>query len=127
MKEKVFVSVVLYACNDEETVGNALFEIDQVMHQHYENYEIILVNDGSHDRTLDRARSATEGLRGTISIINLSRKHGTERAMTAGLNKSMGDFVFEIDSTSFDFPIEIIPALQKKSKRRVRYCYSKLA
>ncbi|MGO4546884.1 glycosyltransferase [Paenibacillus sp. 2TAB23] len=106
MKEQVFVSVVLYAYNEQESIKNMLVQIDQTMSRYFYHYEIIVINDASNDLTLERIRSASEFLHGTLIVLNLARKHGVEKAMMAGLIKSMGDFVFELESTIMDFHLE---------------------
>lgn len=108
MKEQVFVSVVLYAQNNEREISKVLIDVDRTMMNHFKNYEIILVNDFSQDNTLEEAHSTIQNIYGDTTIINLSRKHGVEHAMMAGLNKSMGDFVFEVESLSIDFDMEML-------------------
>ncbi|MBP1173296.1 glycosyltransferase [Paenibacillus sp. OT2-17] len=108
MKEQVFVSTVLYAHNNEHEIVQALTELDRTMMTYFQHYEIILVNDFSQDKTLENAHSAMENIYGDTTIINLSRKHGVEHAMMAGLNKSMGDFVFEIESLFIDFNLDLL-------------------
>jgi dolichol-phosphate mannosyltransferase len=111
----VFVSVVAYIYNNESTISEFLRIIDDFMHQSFENYEIILVNDCSTDMTIEKANKTIEELNGNITILNLSRKHGIELAMMAGLHRSIGDFVFEIESTVIDYPIDILRHLFKTS------------
>ncbi|MBS5912934.1 glycosyltransferase [Paenibacillus macerans] len=115
MKEQVFVSVVLYAQNNEREVSQALIDVDRTMMNHFKNYEIILVNDFSQDNTLEEAHKAIQNIYGDTTIINLSRKHGVEHAMMAGLNKSMGDFVFEVESLLIDFDMGMLHEMFKVS------------
>lgn len=115
MKEPVFVSVVAYTYNNESTISEFLRIIDDFMHQTFENYEIILVNDCSTDMTIEKANKTIGELNGNITILSLSRKHGIELAMMAGLHRSIGDFVFEIESTVIDYPIDILRQLFKTS------------
>ena len=62
-----------------------------------EDYEIVLVNDGSPDRSLQVARRyADTHLR--IKVIDLSRNFGHHKAMMTGLAHARGKFVFLIDS-----------------------------
>ncbi|WP_058301443.1 glycosyltransferase [Gorillibacterium timonense] len=118
MKEQVFVSVVIYAHNNESTVREILMTIDDQFDQNFKSYEIILVNDFSQDRTLENAREAIKKVNGDVTIINLSRKHGIEHAMMAGLNKSMGDFVFEVENASLDYPVELLYELFQTATKR---------
>lgn len=115
MKEQVFVSVVLYAQNNEREIAQALIDVNQTMMTHFKNFEIIVVNDFSEDRTLEEAHNVIQDIHGDTTIINLSRKHGVEHAMMAGLNKSMGDFVFEVESLSVDFHMEMLYEMFKIS------------
>ncbi len=62
-----------------------------------DDYEIILVNDGSPDDSLDRAVRLSE-LDGKVSVVDLSRNFGHHKAMMTGLAHSRGDLVFLIDS-----------------------------
>lgn len=118
MKEQVFVSVVVYAYNNESTIAQTLTQIDQEFDRNFKSYELILVNDYSQDATLVNAREAIKGIRGDTTIINLSRKHGIEHAMMAGLNKSMGDFVFEIESATIDYPVELLYSIFQTATKK---------
>jgi putative glycosyltransferase len=61
-----------------------------------EDFEIILVNDGSPDESLARAISLIDGAR-HIVVVDLSRNFGHHRALMAGLEYATGDIVFLID------------------------------
>jgi putative glycosyltransferase len=62
-----------------------------------ENYEIILVNDGSPDNSLDIAVQVAES-DSHVVVVDLSRNFGHHKAMMAGLAQTEGDRVFLIDS-----------------------------
>lgn len=62
-----------------------------------EDYEIVLVNDGSPDNSLDIAVQLTEN-DGHVVVVDLSRNFGHHKAMMAGLQHSSGERVFLIDS-----------------------------
>ena len=73
------------------------------------SWELVLVNDGSTDATLDvmqRLRAADP----RIAVVNLSRNFGKEAATTAGLDHAQGDAVVLLDADLQD-PPELIPAL----------------
>src|ERR1700747_232398 len=70
-------------------------------------FELVLVNDGSSDRTpalLDRVAAADPRVR----VIHLSRNFGHQAALTAGLEHAVGDVVAMIDADLQD-PPELIP------------------
>jgi glycosyltransferase involved in cell wall biosynthesis len=73
------------------------------------NSEIIFVNDGSHDRTVE----VVESLRAAdprIALVDFSRNFGKEIALTAGIDAAAGDAVVLIDADLQD-PPELIPEL----------------
>ena len=62
-----------------------------------DDYEIVLVNDGSPDNSLDIAVQLTES-DSHVVVVDLSRNFGHHKAMRAGLEHSSGETVFLIDS-----------------------------
>ncbi|WP_323015401.1 glycosyltransferase family 2 protein [Devosia sp.] len=62
-----------------------------------DDFEIVLVNDGSPDDSLTRA-SQLAAQDDHIVVVDLSRNHGHHKAMMTGLSHARGDFVFLIDS-----------------------------
>jgi glycosyltransferase involved in cell wall biosynthesis len=74
-----------------------------------ENYEIVLVNDGSRDGSWPIMRQLAAGDPHVIGV-NLSRNHGHQLALTAGLDLSGGDDVLIIDADLQD-PPELLPAM----------------
>ena len=74
-----------------------------------ESWELVLINDGSKDATLDvmqRLRAQDD----RVAIINLSRNFGKEIATTAGLDHATGEAVILLDADLQD-PPELIPEL----------------
>lgn len=109
MLEKVFVSLVVYLYNQEKEVDASLPVLNRFLSETFSDYEIILVDDCSTDRTLEQVRLAAEKLpNGHITVIRLSRRHGVEQAMAAGLNRSMGDFVYELESLALPFDTSVL-------------------
>lgn len=103
-KEKNFVSAVIYVHNTQDKIEEFLKVVIEVMETYFEHSEIICVNDSSTDRSLDKIKkvsSLADII--NISVINLSYFHGMETAMNAGIDLSIGDFVFEFDGTDDDF------------------------
>jgi glycosyltransferase involved in cell wall biosynthesis len=74
-----------------------------------EDYEIVLVNDGSRDRSWEMMRAlAAQDPR--LVAINLSRNHGHQLALTAGLDLCSGERILIIDADLQD-PPELLPAM----------------
>ena len=109
-KEKNFVSAIIYVYNAENSIEQFLKTIIEVMENNFEHSEIICVNDFSNDKSLAKIKNISNIANLTsVSVINLSHFHGLERAMSAGMDLAIGDFVFEFDNTILDFnPVEIM-------------------
>ncbi len=73
-----------------------------------EDYEIILVNDGSPDDSLLRAINIANNDKRTV-VVDLSRNFGHHKAMMTGLRYASGDLVFLIDSDLEEEPEWLIP------------------
>ena len=80
-----------------------------------DNYEIVLVNDGSSDGSWPIMRRLAEEDPRLVAI-NLSRNHGHQLALTAGLDLCRGDLVMVIDADLQD-PPELLPAMVETMQR----------
>lgn len=103
------LSVVVPAYNEEEVLPELHRRLSAVLVNCCPNYEIVFVNDGSRDRTLQVMRDM-KAADPHVGYINLSRNFGKETAMTAGLDAARGDAVVVIDADLQD-PPEVIPQL----------------
>lgn len=107
------LSLVVPVFNEAETVGLFLDRVAQVFAGNSEiQVEIIFVNDGSSDRTLD-CLFACQQRDGRVRIVDLSRNFGKEAAMTAGLKTAKGDVVVPIDVDLQDPPEMILEMIAK--------------
>lgn len=96
-KESNFISVVVCLQNGG---GAADFfaALNGVLAEHFDHYEIIAVNDGCAADTVRAVKTWAAGaLAAPLTIVNMSLRQGVERAMNAGLDAAIGDFVFEFD------------------------------
>ena len=115
-KEKSFASVVIYVHNAEKRIENYLKTIIEVMEGNFEHSEIICVNDSSDDNSLALIKKTSEIASTTsVSVVNMSYFHGLELSMNAGLDLSIGDFVFEFDNTYLDFDPAVIMDIYRRS------------
>jgi len=106
------LSLVVPMHNESEMCGIFFGRVVPILKDLTENYEIICVNDGSRDDTLEILSSFH--LRDPrIKIVNLSRNFGKEAALTAGLDYASGDAVIPIDADLQD-PPELIPQLVER-------------
>ena len=108
--EKNFVSCVVYLHNEGSAAGEFLQGICDVMRENFEKYEIVCVNDGCVDDTVEQVRLflARQEYKPVVSLINLSYYQGVESAMNAGRDLAVGDFLFEFDQCKLDFAPSLI-------------------
>jgi len=116
MKNKVYISTVIYIHNDEDIVCKALKDITNFLDKHFEHFEVICVDDCSSDRTLEKVLDLIPHLKGYHNVISLTRKHGIETAMLAGSDKSIGDYVYEIELSFMDYSLDFMLELFNKTQ-----------
>jgi len=109
---KSMYTVVSPVCNEEETIGEFLRRLVEVMEGLDHPYEIVLINDGSTDQSMEMmAREREENPR--IKIVDFARNFGHQTAISAGIQFSSGDVVVVMDSDLQD-PPQVVPKLIDK-------------
>ena len=115
-KEKNFASVVVYVHNNEDSILSFLKRAHSVLAENFDKFEIICVNDASRDNSIAIIKDFAQSISDTVvSVLNMSFFQGLEMSMNAGVDLSIGDFVFEFDSCSQDLPIEMMMDLYRTS------------
>lgn len=97
------ISVIVPCFNEEESIGPFFNEINKYLTN--QNYELIFINDGSTDDTLNNIKKLPN-----VKYISFSRNFGKEAALYAGLKKSRGDYVVIMDVDMQD-PPNLLPEL----------------
>ncbi len=100
------ISCILPAFNEGQSLPALLTELSNELRQHFERWEIVVVNDGSSDDTEIAIAPWLSG-RG-VRYVSLSRNFGKEAALTAGLDRAMGDVVLLMDA-DLQHPPALIP------------------
>lgn len=106
------ISVVIPMYNEEEVANKSYTRIKEILEnlKQYE-YEIIFIDDGSKDTTLNILQEiAKENER--VKVISFSRNFGHQAAVTAGIKEVTGDAIVIIDADLQD-PPELIPDMLK--------------
>lgn len=120
--EKPDLSIIAPMYNEEEVLGIFFEEIKKVLDKiDGLEYEIICVNDGSSDKTLDKLRFFAEQDK-RIKAISFSRNFGKEKAMYAGLEHCSGKAAIVIDVDLQD-PVELIEIFIQKWKEGYETVY----
>lgn len=112
MMDNPIISIICPAYNESDGIGIFLEHLVPVMDRLNQTYEIVFVNDGSRDNTLEVLLQAKKRYN-NIRILNLSRNFGKEAALTAGLEHAKGEAVVAID-TDLQHPPQIIEQFVKK-------------
>ncbi|MBR1391640.1 MAG: glycosyltransferase [Lachnospiraceae bacterium] len=116
IKEKNFISAVIYVHNAENRIESFLRTIISVMEENFEHSEIICVNDYSDDRSIPVIKTVSKTAKKTsVSVLNMSYFHGLEAAMNAGVDLAIGDFIFEFDHTVLDFDKNTIMEIYRRA------------
>lgn len=108
----MLISIVCPFYNEESAAAAFFDRLLPILAAAGEAFEIVCIDDGSTDFTLDRLLAARKECP-SIRIVELSRNYGKEAALTAGLDAAKGDVVIPIDADLQD-PPELIPALLEK-------------
>ena len=109
MKEKnKTISLIIPCFNEEESIPLFYEEADRVSKEMKNiTFEMIFVNDGSRDNTLNILKDLSKKDK-RVRFISFSRNFGKEAAMYAGLESSTGDYAAIMDADMQDPPIKLI-------------------
>lgn len=100
------LSVVLPVYNEEKNIRPLFNELEEVLEESFEDYEIIFVDDGSQDSSLDRIKELGEESR-EVKWVELRKNFGQSYAMQAGLDLAEGDLIVTMDSDMQNDPHDI--------------------
>ena len=87
-------SVIMCAFNLEKIVNIA---IESVLNQKFTNYELIIVNDGSEDNTLDVLKKYEEKANGKIRVINNKKNIGLSASRNKAIRQAKGEYIVHLD------------------------------
>lgn len=111
-EKKKLITILVPAYNEQEVLHLLYDRLVKLMNENTGyDFEILLVNDGSKDKTFEIMQELREKDK-RFCYLNLSRNFGKETAMIAGLDYCKGDAVVIIDADLQD-PPELIPEMIK--------------
>lgn len=105
--EKILISIVLPVYNEEEAIKEVIEKIKEVMNKNNFNYEILVVDDASTDKTLEVVNDIKE-----VRVIKHSLNKGSGGSRKTGILHSKGDIIVMLDADG-TYPAESIPELLK--------------
>ncbi len=106
------LSIILPVYNEEENIVQMHAEIDVVMQGMGVAYEIIFINDGSNDLTLNRLLEIRDSDPNSV-VVEFRRNFGQTAAMSAGFDLARGEVIVSMDSDRQNDPRDI-PMLVEK-------------
>jgi glycosyltransferase involved in cell wall biosynthesis len=119
-REVGLLSVVAPMYEEEEIVGRFAERVAAALDG--VDYELILVDDGSKDRTA-AAMAAVAAVDPRVKVVALSRNFGHQPALTAGLDHARGDAVVMMDGDLQD-PPEVIPQMVDRWRQGIDVVYA---
>ena len=109
MSDRPLLSVVVPLYNEAKVIEEMCRRLHAALAPLARPYEVILIDDGSADDTLVRARAA-HAADGRVKVVSLSRNFGHQVALSAGLDRATGEAVVMMDGDLQD-PPELIPEM----------------
>ncbi len=103
------ISIVVPCFNEEASIPIFYNEIQKIIKQMNSNFELIFIDDGSTDATLETIKKLNK-IDNQIKYISFSRNFGKEAAIYAGLKNSVGDYIVVMDVDLQD-PPELLPKM----------------
>ena len=117
------LSVVIPCHNEQAVIDETHTRLTEILPTTGMDHEIIYIDDGSRDDTLDRLeRIAARD--GRVTVIELSRNFGQQAAMSAGLAAARGDAIVITDADLQD-PPEVIPEMVAAWRAGVDVAYGR--
>lgn len=107
IKDKsIHISCIVPVYNEAENIDLFFKQLHACLQKLTNQYEIIVVDDGSHDKTVEKVLSLPK--EHSVKLLGLSRNFGKETALTAGLEHCSGDVAIIMDA-DFQHPFETLP------------------
>lgn len=111
MEENKKLSVIVPLYNEEGNVKELHRRIKEACEKLGKRYEIIFMNDGSEDKTLENCRGLTP-----LTLINFRRRFGQTAAFDAGIKQATGDIIIMMDGDLQNDPADIGLLLSEMDK-----------
>ena len=105
MKKDKLISVLIPLYNEEESINKLYSELLIVLEKY--NYEVIFINDGSTDNSIQIIKEIINKNKNNIYLIDLYKNYGKSAALSEGFKHCKGDFIVTLDADLQDDPEEI--------------------
>jgi len=109
-KSGIEISLVIPIYNEKENIIPLVRDIEGICQDL--SYEILIINDGSTDGSLEKAKTLKMG-NPRIRIVNFKRNYGQTAAMAAGIDYAQGEYIIPLDGDRQNDPADIPKLLVK--------------
>lgn len=111
------ISIVIPVCNEEGNLEELCARIENVMKKIDKSYEVMMVDDGSKDGSLEIMKKL-HASDDRIKVIRLRRNFGKSEALDVGFSEAKGEIIFTMDADLQDDPDEIPRFLEEMEKEK---------
>ena len=108
--------MVVYLHDVEDYIEYFLDKILPVCDSHFQEFEMVCVDDGCTDDTVEKLRTYIEKnqIKAMVNVVHMSFFQGLESSMNAGRDIAIGDFVYEFDDVFVDYEPELLIQVYEK-------------
>ena len=92
-----FLSIIIPVFNEEMKIGKDLEKISEYFNKQPYTYEVVVVNDGSTDNTLEKTKTAAKSVK-NFQLVAYEHNKGKGYAVRQGVFASRGEYVFFVDA-----------------------------
>ena len=110
MNKHIRFSIIMTAYNIADYIDRS---IDSVIMQDFNNYELIIINDGSTDNTYQKMKQAKSRNREHIVLINNSHNVGPGKSRNIAIKKAKGEYILYLDSDDTIYDTHTLSKIDK--------------
>lgn len=105
--DKPYLSIVIPVYNEADNLENLYKRLTTVLDNYGKSYEIILINDGSRDKTEEMLNDFRKKRPEQIRVLHFNGNFGQHMAITAGFERARGEIIITLDADLQNPPEEI--------------------
>ena len=121
MSSSTLVSLVMSVYNAENSIDNSILSL---LNQTYENIEILIMNDGSTDKTSDKL-TEYEKKHSSIRIFENTKNIGLTKSLNILIHAANGEYIARQDADDISYPSRIAKQVTVINKYNLNFCSSR--